>query len=102
MKYHKLIRDYIPEIIAESGKVCITEVLSGPDYIVALDAKLEEELNEYRTDHSIEELADLLEVIHACAVAHGYTVEQLEDVRKQKAAKRGAFAKKLLLKEVSE
>ena len=102
MKYHKLIRDCIPEIIADNGKVCIAEVMSDADYIVALDAKLEEELHEYRADHSIEELADLLEVLRACAIAHGYTLEQLENVRAEKAAKRGTFTKKLLLKEVIE
>ena len=100
--YHKLVRDRIPEIIAASGKKCVTEVMSDADYIAALDTKLEEELHEYYEDHSIEELADLLEVLRACAVARGYTLEQLEAVRAEKAAKRGAFEKKLLLKEVDD
>ena len=43
---------------------------------------------------------DLMEVIRACAVARGYTVEELERVRAEKAAKRGRFEKKILLKEV--
>ena len=45
---------------------------------------------------------DLMEVIRACAVARGYTVEELEQVRAKKAAKRGGFEKKILLKEVRE
>ena len=45
---------------------------------------------------------DLMEVIRACAVARGYTVEELEQVRVEKAAKRGGFEKKILLKEVRE
>ena len=45
---------------------------------------------------------DLMEVIRACAVARGYTVEELEQVRAEKAAKRGGFAKRLLLEEVQE
>ena len=100
--YHKLVRDRIPEIIEAGGKTCVTEVLSDEDYIAALDAKLEEELREYYADHSLEELADLLEVLRACAVARGYTLEQLENVRAEKAAKRGAFTKKILLKEVDD
>ena len=67
-----------------------------------LDAKLDEELAEYHKDQNIEELADLLEVIHAAAIARGYTTEDLERVRAEKAAKRGGFEKRILLKEVYE
>ena len=101
-KYNKLVRDRIPEIIAASGATCITEILSDEDYLRMIDAKLDEELAEYHRDQNIEELADLMEVIYAAAQARGYTLEQLEQVRAQKAAKRGAFAKKILLKEVHE
>lgn len=102
MKYNKLVRDRIPEIIEASGKSCVTEILSDEAYLRLLDAKLDEELAEYHSDQNIEELADLLEVIYAAAMARGYTLEQLEVVRAEKAAKRGAFAKKILLKEVIE
>lgn len=63
---------------------------------------MDEELAEYHSDQNIEELADLLEVIYAAAMARGYTLEQLESVRAAKAEKRGAFANKILLKEVIE
>ena len=76
--YNKLVRDYIPEIIESSGKFCTTETLSA------------------------EELADLLEVIRAAVIARGYTIEDLEQVRAEKAAKRGGFEKRILLKEVYE
>ena len=102
MKYNKLVRDRIPEIIEVSGKICATEILSDEAYLCMVDAKLDEELAEYHSDQTIEELADLLEVIYAAAMARGYTLEQLEVVRAEKAAKRGAFAKKILLKEVIE
>lgn len=102
IKYNKLIRDKIPEIIEATGKTCVTEKLSDDAYLKMLDAKLEEELAEYHKEQSVEELADLLEVIYACAVARGYSVEQLEQVRVEKAFKRGGFEKKVLLKEVHE
>lgn len=57
---------------------------------------------EYHKDQNIEELADLMEVICAVAVARGYTIEQLEKVRAKKTEKRGAFQKKILLVEVKE
>ena len=67
-----------------------------------IDAKLDEELAEYHKDLNVEELADLLEVIYAAAKARGYTLEQLEAVRAEKASKRGTFEKKILLKEAIE
>lgn len=100
--YHKLVRDKIPEIIEAQGKTCKVRTLSDDEYLKMIDAKLDEELAEYHEDQNIEELADLMEVIYAAVKARGYTVEELEKVRAQKAEKRGAFEKKLLLEKVVE
>ena len=102
IRYNKLVRDRIPEIIEFSGKTCTLEIPSDDEYLHMIDAKLDEELAEYHKDQNIEELADLLEVVHAATKASGYSIEQLEAVRAEKAAKRGAFDKKILLKEVIE
>ena len=101
-QYNKLVRDRIPDIIESSGNTCITEILSDEEYLRMIDAKLDEELAEYHKDQNIEELADLLEVIYAAVIARGYTLEDIEQVRAEKVAKRGAFTKKILLKEVSD
>lgn len=101
-KYNKLVRDHIPEIIQSAGKSCTTEVLSDEDYLRMIDAKLDEELAEYHESGSIEELADLLEVIYAAASARGSSPEELERVRVKKAQERGSFNRKILLKEVME
>ena len=102
IKYCKLVRDRIPEIIEASGKACVTEILSDEDYLRMIDAKLDEELAEYHKDQNVEELADLIEVIYVAAIARGYTIEQLENVRTEKAEKRGGFQKKILLLGVTE
>ena len=101
-QYHKLVRDNIPAIIAATGASCETEILSDAEYLRLLDAKLDEELAEYRQDRNIEELADLMEVILACARVGGYTPAQLEAIRAEKAEKRGGFERKLLLETVTE
>ena len=98
--HNKLVRDRIPEIIEKSGRICAVELLSDEEYLHMVDAKLDEELAEYHQEQNIEELADLLEVIRAAAVARGYTLEQLEEVRAAKADERGTFADKLFLKDV--
>ena len=95
--YNKLVRDRIPEIIEKSGNRCVTEILSDEEYTEMLDKKLDEELAEYHKDKNVEELADLLEVIYACAQARGFSLEELENVRAAKADKRGAFKDKILL-----
>jgi len=100
--YNKLVRDKIPQIIEAQGKTCVVRKLSNEEYLKMVDAKLDEELAEYHKDQNLEELADLLEVIYAAARARGFTLEQLEKLRAEKAAKRGIFREKLLLLEVCD
>ena len=98
--YNKIVRDKIPEIISDEGKQCIIEILNEDEYLMLLDTKLDEELGEYHLEHSIEELADLVEVIYATVKARGCSIEEFEKIRMQKAETRGAFEKRILLKEV--
>ena len=100
--YNKLVRDMIPEIIKNSGKVAHIHILSEDEYITELDKKLGEEFAEYQADKSLEELADMLEVMYAIAAARGYSVEELETLRCEKAEKRGAFEKRIFLERVDE
>lgn len=102
VRYHKLVRDKIPEIIEKQGKTCVTEVLSQDAYIQMVDEKLNEELAEYQESKSLEELADLLEVMEAAVIARGYTWEELLQARDEKRQKRGTFQNRILLKEVIE
>ena len=53
------------------------------------------------TDDAIEELADLLELIHA-AFHYGASFEDLERVRVEKAEKRGGFEEQIFLVDVEE
>ncbi len=99
--YHKLVRDRIPEIIEKDGKTCLWTELQPDDYLSMLDKKLNEELAEYQESKSMEELADLLEVIRAVAVTRGSSMEEVEAIRRDKAAKRGGFEKRILLTEVT-
>lgn len=100
--YNKLVRDGIPEIIEATGKRASCEFLSDARYLEMLEAKLSEELAEYRVSKELEELADILEVIDALAVAKGSSVAELENIRRKKAAERGGFEKRIFLKDVVE
>ena len=100
--HNKLVRDKIPQIIEQSGKICVTRILSDEEYAAALNAKLQEELNEYLADDSMEELADLLEVMMAAAKARGHDFSEVEAIRREKAEKRGRFNDRIYLESVTE
>lgn len=102
IKYHKLVRDNIPDIIAEAGKECAVDILSDSEYVRLLEEKLDEEIREYHETKDPEELADILEVVYALAKAKGIGPDELENIRKEKAYRNGGFEKKLLLTEVTE
>ena len=95
--YNKLVRDRIPEIIEADEKSCKTRILSDEEYIVALEAKLNEEVAEYQADKNLEEMTDVLEVLQAICLARGYSLEELEAMRLKKAVERGGFSEKIFL-----
>jgi len=102
IEYNKLIRDKIPEIIEKSGKTAIVEKVEGEELFRLLNTKLEEELDEYKESKSIEELADLVEVIYGILDQKNVSIEEFERIRQEKNAKRGAFKEGLVLKKVIE
>lgn len=94
-KEGKLVRDNIPQIIEAAGKKPIIEILSDNDYLVELDKKLNEEVAEYQADKSLEEMADVLEVLFAICEARGHSVEELMRMRDIKKIARGGFKEKI-------
>lgn len=102
IKYNKLVRDRIPEIIEKSGKKAIVQKLDDEAYKKFLDEKLGEELQEYLDSDSVDELADLVEVIHSILKYKRIEITGFYGIQKKKAEERGAFEKRLLLKEVIE
>jgi len=104
--YNKLVRDKIPQIIEAAGKTFTTRTLSDEEYRHELRKKAFEELEEYMNAKddatAVEELADLLEIIHSLAECHGATIEQVEAIRAEKAEKRGGFQEKIFLIEVHD
>lgn len=97
IRYEKLVRDKIPQMIEAEGFTPNTRVLSDEEYMEALCVKLTEEVQEYLSDRNAEELADILEVVYALANAQGVPQDTLEQIRKAKADARGGFEKRLWL-----
>lgn len=57
----------IPDIIWEEGKQCVVKEVSDEEFLIYMEKKLFEELQEYAETKSSEELADLLEVTYRMA-----------------------------------
>ena len=83
--HNKLVRDNMQQIIIDSGRKPVMKILNHEEYITELRKKSQEELQEYLTaetnEEALEELADLLEVIHALAKVHGSSIEEVEKIR---------------------
>jgi predicted house-cleaning noncanonical NTP pyrophosphatase (MazG superfamily) len=98
--YNKLVRDKIPEIILADNCTPITRILSDEEYLKELNIKLREELEEYQESSSIEELADMMEVMLGILDVKGVPFNDFEVIRKEKVSKRGTFKKKIYLESV--
>ena len=96
-KYHKAIRDKIPEIIKKDGYSCNVDTMSDEKFLLEIERKLSEEVTEYQNDKNPEELADILDVIYKIAKLKGISKEELEKIRLDKVEKRGAFENNLFL-----
>jgi len=92
----KLIRDKIPEIAKAKGEVMKVHLASDEEFARLLIAKLVEEAAEFRLKPSVEELADVLEVVRALSLQFG-GMSEVEKAREKKADERGVFSKKIIL-----
>ncbi len=101
--YHgKLVRDLIPQWLAQRGIASQVNPLDDEEFQAALRKKLQEEVSEFLSappENQKEELADILEVIHALCTYNNISIEELELTRRQKAQQKGAFTQRLFLKE---
>ena len=100
IKYNKLVRDLIPEIIESSGKTHLTRILDDKEYAEQLNTKLLEEVYEYLESGKTEELADIAEVFEAILALKGVSTEKLAHVKAAKKASRGGFEKRIFLLQV--
>lgn len=94
--YNKLVRDKIPEILDAKGVPYEKRIASDGEYKTELVNKLTEECFEFSAEGSIEELADVLEVLEALKKLPEYA--NVDDVRQKKREERGGFDAKIILK----
>lgn len=101
--YNKLVRDKIPEEINKNGdRKANYRILENKEYLKELDKKLFEEAHEFIEEHSVKELADLIEVVSAIMKANNISLEDVEKARKIKSEKKGKFENRIYLIDVEQ
>lgn len=102
IRHNKLVRDGIPENLSKGGHIFSTRIIGDDnEYREALRNKLVEEVNEFLQSESIEEIADILEVLDAICELKKFKKDRLASVKKKKAKERGKFKKRIFLISVS-
>lgn len=95
-KQYKLVRDKILSLMQEQGSKLYTMQLNDKDFQKQLKLKLVEEALEVQhasnKENITEELADILEVVHALAKAHDINLKDVEAAQKAKHETKGGFA----------
>lgn len=101
IEFEKLVRDKVVDAIEKRGEKAVTAKLEGDALVQALRRKLVEEaleaLDAAMGDDIVGELADVLEVARRLGRALGFSDEDLEEARLDKAEKRGGFEKGTML-----
>lgn len=98
--YNKLVRDRIPEIIQDEGRICGTDTMLDQAFAQALRDKLVEEAQEVRAaapDNLLTEIADLYEVIDTLLNLHQIDADSVIAEQKQRRIERGGFERRLRL-----
>ena len=99
MRFEKLVRDFIPGLILRHGDRPVTRILDEEEFGLELTRKLREEVDEFCESGTVEELADILEVVYALAGESGIDRDTLEEIRGRKRRERGGFEKRIFLVE---
>jgi len=99
MKYNKLVRDKIPEYIKSKGGTPITHIADEAEYWRKLKEKLLEEIKEFENNESVEEFADIIEVLDAFSDYKGFDKVEVERIKEKKAKERGRFKGRIILDE---
>ena len=100
-KFDKLTRDTSPQFLQDSGINVFHRVMGQDEFLSHLKQKILEEVQEVHSalspEETLEELADLLEVIYALTTAQGFSLADLEAQRLQKKEARGGFDGRLYI-----
>jgi predicted house-cleaning noncanonical NTP pyrophosphatase (MazG superfamily) len=101
IRYNKLIRDRIPEIIKEAGWSPTIRILKKSEFLSAIKKKISEEAGELiraKDKKGItDEIIDIQELLDVLASELKLTKTEFRKLQSAKRKKRGGFKKRLFL-----
>jgi predicted house-cleaning noncanonical NTP pyrophosphatase (MazG superfamily) len=105
-EFYKLVRDQIPVNIQSKGEIAKSFQLDANELLKFLKEKAIEEAYEFfwedDKDRTIEELADIYEVIRSTCKIFGIDINEVVTIADKKSEKKGGFEKGTFLIETSE
>lgn len=103
---NKLVRDKVPSLVTKDGGSYTLQLLSPLEHQTEITKKLMEEIQEYSEakskEHALEELVDIVELVHAALKLHDVAVEDFEAMRIHKKKRKGGFEKGIYLNTISK
>lgn len=97
--YNKLVRDKIPEYLEHKAIPFKVHIANDLEYWQKLKEKLLEEVKEFDADESIDELADIMEVIDAIKKYKNFSTNEINIIKEKKFTDRGGFDNRVILEE---
>ncbi len=98
--FNKLVRDNVPKLILQEGQRCEYHYARKKDFIPLIEAKLIEEVDEYTKNRSLEELADICEMVYVLAEALDYSEKDIKEAIDNKRKQRGGFKHMIVIEKV--
>jgi len=100
--FNKLVRDNIINKIKDEGRIPNYRIMKNDEFIKELNKKLLEETCEFIENNTIEELADVFEVILKIMEVMNISFDEFERFRMKKKNENGGFEQKIYLIDVNE
>ena len=97
----KLVRDHIPDIIEETGSICVVSYVDDfKHHTIQLRNKMTEEIEEFIDNPSYSEAADVVEVIKTLCQMNGLEWESVLSAAVDKNETHGGFLRGVILESV--
>ena len=93
----KLIRDKIPMLMKQSGVKFEARIADNDEYKEFLVKKMQEEVSEYMSAHTVEEAGDVYEVFLSLINLWGHDLHDVIAHADEKREHRGSFNERVIL-----